>query len=94
MQVKDICCRCPRTCFEEFFLGWQIFLGNYDSTSTVKEELYSGMVAKKVRFHVKTSHGLACLKLQLFGVKQSLGTFCLFDYLTLFECTNRNIYST
>ena len=52
---------------------FQILNGNYNQNSTVKLVLFTGIVARYLRFVVGVTHAGACFRVEVFGVPRSKG---------------------
>ena len=60
-----------------FLIFFQTFNGNFDQNSVEKQILFSAFVARYLRFVVGSTHGGACLRVEVSGIPRSRGLICL-----------------
>ena len=68
--------------FDFFFL--QTFNGNFDQNSVEKQILFSAFFARYLRFVVGSTHGGACLRVEVSGIPRSRGLIFLIAEIVQF----------
>ena len=82
----------------DFYYFFQTFNGNFDQNTVEKQILFSAFLARYLRFVVGSTHGGACLRVQVFGNRSrgliysflpSCGTFLhIIDMIFFSFCDN------
>ena len=67
--------------FDFFF---QTFNGNFDQNSVEKQILFSAFVARYLRFVLGSTHGGACLRVEVSGIPRSRGLIFLIAEIVQF----------
>ena len=63
---------------------FQTFHGNFDQNSVEKQVLFSAFVARYLRFVVGSTHGGACLRVEVSGIPRSRGLIFLIAEIVQF----------
>ena len=67
-----------------FLIFFQTFNGNFDQNSVEKQILFSAFVARYLRFVVGSTHGGACLRVEVSGIPRSRGLIFLIAEIVQF----------
>ena len=67
-----------------FLIFFQTFNGNFDQNTVEKQILFSAFVARYLRFVVGSTHGGACLRVEVSGIPRSRGLIFLIAQIVHF----------
>lgn len=70
----------------------QIFNGNSDRNTTIKNILCNGIIARSLRITVRDCHGNCCMRVEPYGVPMTRGTFALFNFIYLVISLNSFLF--
>ncbi len=90
---QSICCVVPFRICVQLKLYLQIFNGNFDRNTPVKQRLCTGIVATRLRIIAQDHHGNCCMRVEIYGFPLRIGTwsFLSIDQLFYLSSSNRSL---